>query len=123
MDRIDRIIAQLRAMHSLDGTDEDAMDAPDQGDNDIADEDNVLKVLFSDVADTVGADFLDQVPPALLEQFCMMSLVRNEATGMLLRTLIIGFMKAYTNHDTSEQAVQALLVLEHLGGIPQAAIN
>ncbi len=122
-DRIDRILAELRAMQTQDHAYTGAADAPDLCDEDIADEDNVLKVLFTDLADTVGPDFLDQVPPALLEQFCMMSLARNEATGLLLRNLIIGFMKAYTNHETSDQAVQALLVLEHLGDIRQATIN
>lgn len=118
-DRIDRLVSKAQVVnHDLD---DDARELVFE--DQACDDANALAILFSDIADHVGMDFLELMPPELLEQFSMMSVARNEATGLLLRNLLQGFMQAYANPATADQAVNALLVLEDLGAIPKASVN
>lgn len=118
-DRIDRLVSKAQVVnHDLD---DDALELVFE--DQACDDANALAILFSDIADHVGMDFLELMPPELLEQFSMMSVARNEATGLLLRNLLQGFMQAYANPATADQAVNALLVLEDLGAIPKASVN
>lgn len=118
-DRIDRLVSQAQVVH--DDLDDDGLELVFEDQS--CEEANALAILFSDIADQVGLDFLEQMPPELLEQFSMMTVARNEATGLLLRNLLLGFMQAYANPKTTDQAVNALLVLESLGDIPKATVN
>lgn len=76
--------------------------------------DNFLYLVLQDVAETIGTDFLISADPKLLEQFALCSVIRNEKTGLLLKSLVTSFMLAYASSGTSEDAVQILLQLEAL---------
>jgi len=109
--RIQLIIEKIRAAEAADGPDNSL---PDLCDEDPMDDLAVLPVLISDMEHHIGGDLLDCLDPVLIGEFCMVSVTRNEGTGLLLRSLVEAFMRAYSNYDTSDQAVQALLVLENL---------
>lgn len=70
--------------------------------------DHYLRLLFRDVAEVVGADFLEALDPVLLEQFCVMSVTRNEPGGEILKTLITSFMTAYSRRSSSDDAMEGL---------------
>lgn len=108
--RIQRIIEKIRASQ----IDEYADDAPDLSDEDPEDELAMLPLLLSDIEKNVGGDLLDILDPELLGNFCMMTITRNEGTGQLLRCLLEAFMRAYSEFDTSDKSVQALLFLQEL---------
>lgn len=113
------MVALAQVVHDDLGDDDHELVFDDQDSDDKA----ALAVLFTDIADQVGIDFLELIPTDLLERFSMMSVARNEGTGLLLRHLLIGFMQAYSNPLTSQEAVNALLVLEGLGDVPKATVN
>ncbi|WGK63416.1 hypothetical protein QAO71_17900 (plasmid) [Halopseudomonas sp. SMJS2] len=118
-DRIDRLVSQAQVVH--DDLDDGGLELAFE--DQACDDANALAILFSDIADQVGIDFLEQMPLELLEQFSMMTVARNEATGLLLRNLLLGFMQAYANPKTTDRAIEALLVLESLGDLPKASVN
>lgn len=108
-DRIAKIVSSIRSAHdaALDG---DLMDDDEYGETDI-----MLSINIADIAEAVGVDAVEKIPADLLERFCMMSVIRNEPSGLLLSKLLIGFIRAYSKHQTSEQAVQFMLALEQIG--------
>ena len=70
--------------------------------------DHYLRVLFRDIGEVVGADFIEALDPILLEQFCVMSVTRNEPGGEILRTLIHSFMTAYSRLGSTDDAMESL---------------
>lgn len=109
--RIQLIIEKIRAAQAAEGPD---TSLPDLCDDDPVDDLAVLPVLIADIENHVGGELLDRLDPVLIGEFCMVSITRNEGTGQLLRSLVEAFMRAYSDYDTSDQAVQALLLLENL---------
>jgi hypothetical protein len=118
-DRIDKMVSRAYLGHNDQDSDDLVLVCED---HELADS-HALTLLFTDIADQVGMDFLEQIPADLLERFCMMTVTRNDGTGLLLRHLLLGFMQAYANPATSEMAVEALLDIEDLGGVPKAVMN
>jgi hypothetical protein len=109
--RIQLIIEKIRESDAAHGSDDSLPDlCDDEPDDYLA----VLPVLIADIENHVGGHLLDCLDPVLIGEFCNMSVTRNEGTGHMLRSLIDAFMHAYSNFDTSDQAVQALLFLENL---------
>jgi len=80
------------------------VDPADTGGN----SDHYLRILFRDIGEVVGADFVGTLDPVLLEQFCVMSVTRNEPGGEVLRTLISAFMTCYARRGSSDGAIQLL---------------
>lgn len=117
--RIQRIIAQIRASEAAAAPVNSAADLCDEDpEDDLA----VLPVLIADIEKHVGGDLLDLLDPLLISEFCMVSVARNDGTGQLLRSLVEAFMRAYSDYNTSDKAVQALLLLENLAsGSPRTA--
>lgn len=76
--------------------------------------DHYLRLLLNDVANVVGGDFLSRSSPALLEQFCIMSVHRGEPSGEVLLTLLNSFLRAYATPSLSESAVSLLFDLAAL---------
>lgn len=109
--RIQHIIEKIRAADEANDPDSSM---PDLCDEDQVDDLGVLPVLIADIEKHVGGDLLDCLDPVLIGDFCMVSVMRNEGTGLLLRSLVESFMRAYADDETSDQAVQALLHLESL---------
>ncbi|MGP0171025.1 hypothetical protein ACSVIJ_04005 [Pseudomonas sp. NCHU5208] len=70
--------------------------------------DHYLRLLFRDIGEVVGADFIESLDPVLLEQFCVMSVTRNEPGGEILRALIQSFMTAYARRDSADDAMVCL---------------
>lgn len=73
--------------------------------------DNFLRLVFKDIGQVVGADFVTDLDPALLEQFSIMSIQRNEHAGEILKTLITSFMSAYAREARADEAIESLKVL------------
>lgn len=70
--------------------------------------DHYLRLLFRDIGEVVGADFIETLDPILLEQYCVMSVTRNEPGGEILKTLIHSFMTAYSRRASSDDAMEGL---------------
>lgn len=73
-----------------------------------------LVVLFREIALGVGIENFLQIPLERLDQFAVMSLVKNHDTQGLIRSLVNSFMIAYSTPETSEVAFKTLVVLEEL---------
>lgn len=73
-----------------------------------------LTVLFGEIVKAMGAERFAETPVERLDQFAVMSVVKNHDTAGLLRSLVNSFMIAYSNPETSDQAFQALLKIEAL---------
>ena len=73
-----------------------------------------LTVLFGEIAKGMGIDRFVETPIERLDQFAVMSVVKNHDTAGLLRSLVNSFMIAYGTPETSDQAFQALLKIEAL---------
>ncbi|KZN20812.1 MULTISPECIES: hypothetical protein [Pseudomonas] len=73
-----------------------------------------LSISFADVADRLGIQFFQALPPAALEQFTLMSIMRNEDCAGLLKSLINSFMVTYMTQATSAAAFGHLEGLEAL---------
>ncbi len=82
------------------------------------DSDHYLRILFGDIGEVLGVDFLESLDPVLLEQYCVMTVQRNEPGGEVLRTLISAFMSAYAQPASSDQAMD---ILRNLVAIPAAS--
>jgi len=82
------------------------------------DSDHYLRILFGDIGEVVGVDFLESLDPVLLEQYCVMTVQRNEPGGEMLRTLISAFMSAYAQPTSSDEAMD---ILGNLVAIPAAS--
>ncbi|MBM3105634.1 hypothetical protein IIE18_10825 [Pseudomonas sp. V1] len=125
-ERIDRHLESLRSIaHGhRSGRFLSFVDVPNTQDEESPEgPDHILRILFSDVGNEVGEDFISTVDSVALEQFCLMSVIRNEGTGGMLRSLITSFMAAYANPATSDDAIAMLKRLEDLSSIPAPASN
>lgn len=72
----------------------------------------ILTILFGQIYDAVGAKRFLELPPEALDQFAVMSLVKNHDTQGLLSSLINSFMIAYLTPETSDEAFKCLEKLE-----------
>lgn len=73
-----------------------------------------LESNFTDVAQRLGVEFFHSLPAVALEQFALMSIMRNEDCAGMLKSLINSFMVAYITQDTSGEAFAHLQGLEGL---------
>ena len=75
-----------------------------------------LRILFGEIIKGMGLERFAETPVELLDQFAVMSVVKDDDTAGLLRSLINSFVIAYSTPETSDRAVQALTQLEGLRG-------
>lgn len=75
-----------------------------------------LRILFGEILKGMGLEHFAKTPVELLDQFAVMSVVKNHDTAGLLRSLINSFVIVYSTPETSERAVRALTQLEALRG-------
>lgn len=73
-----------------------------------------LTILFTAIAKGMGLERFLETPVERLDQFAVMSVVKNHDTGGLLRSLVNSFMIAYSCPETADRAFAALLELEAL---------
>jgi hypothetical protein len=78
--------------------------------------DHYLRILLTNIANEVGAGFLSSVNPALLEQFCIMTVLRGEPGGKMLNDLLSSFLSSYADPKSSDSAVDLLGDLIGLSG-------
>lgn len=78
--------------------------------------DHYLRILLTNIANEVGPGFLSSVNPALLEQFCIMTVFRGESGGKMLNDLLSSFLKSYADPKSSDSAVDLLGELTELSG-------
>lgn len=71
-----------------------------------------LTILFTAIAEGMGLERFLETPVERLDQFAVMSVVKNHDTGGLLRSLVNSFMIAYSCPETADRAFAALLELE-----------
>lgn len=69
---------------------------------------------FREIAAGMGVDRFVETPVERLDQFVVMSVVKNHDTQGLLRSLVNSFMIAYVQPETAEMAFRTLLQLEAL---------
>lgn len=70
--------------------------------------DHYLRILLTNIANEVGPGFLSSVNPALLEQFCIMTVLRGEPGGKMLNDLLSSFLRSYADPKSSDSAVDLL---------------
>lgn len=73
-----------------------------------------LMILFAEIIKGMGADRFSETPVELLDQFAVMSVIKNHDTGGLLRSLVNSFLIAYSTPETADRAYLALTQLEAL---------
>jgi len=73
-----------------------------------------LTLAFAEIAKGMGIDRFMQTPAERLDQFAVMSVMKNHDTAGLLRSLVNSFMIAYACPETSERAFAALVQIEGL---------
>lgn len=73
-----------------------------------------LMILFAEIIKGMGADRFSETPVELLDQFAVMSVIKNHDTGGLLRSLVNSFLIAYSTPETADRAYLALMQLEAL---------
>ena len=73
-----------------------------------------LMILFAEIIKGMGADRFSETPVELLDQFAVMSVIKNHDTGGLLRSLVHSFLIAYSTPETADRAYLALMQLEAL---------
>jgi hypothetical protein len=71
-----------------------------------------LTILFTAIAEGMGLERFLETPVERLDQFAVMSVVKNHDTGGLLRSLVNSFMIAYSCPETADRAFAVLLELE-----------
>lgn len=69
---------------------------------------------YCDIAERLGLQFFQALPVVALEQFTLMSIIRNEDCAGLLKSLNISFMLTYLTPEASGEAFDHLLGLEAL---------
>ena len=74
----------------------------------------VLTTLFLEIAKGMGFDRFMVTPVERLDQFAVMSVVKNHDTCGLLLSLVNSFMIAYSTPETVDAAYEALVSLERL---------
>lgn len=79
-----------------------------------AEREEFLTHAFSEIAKGMGIDRFMQTPAERLDQFAVMSVMKNHDTAGLLRSLVNSFMIAYAYPETSERAFSALVEIEGL---------
>ena len=75
---------------------------------------HTLTILFTELARGMGMERFLETPVERLDQFAVMSVVKNHDTAGLLRSLLNSFMIAYGCPETADRAFAALLELEAL---------
>lgn len=73
-----------------------------------------LTRAFIEIAKGVGIERFMQTPPERLDQFAVMSVMKNHDTAGLLRSLVNSFMIAYACPETSDRAFASLVQIEGL---------
>lgn len=73
-----------------------------------------LMILFAEIIKGMGFDRFAETPVELLDQFAVMSVIKNHDTGGLLRSLVNSFLIAYSTPETADRAYLALTQLEAL---------
>lgn len=73
-----------------------------------------LTVLFTELVKGMGIERFLETPVERLDQFAVMSLVKNHDTAGLLRSLVNSFMIAYACPETADRAFAALKEIEAL---------
>lgn len=73
-----------------------------------------LRILFGEILKGMGVEHFAKTPVELLDQFAVMSVVKNHDTAGLLSSLINSFVIAYSTPETSDRAFLALTQLEDL---------
>lgn len=73
-----------------------------------------LTILFTEIAKGMGLERFLETPVERLDQFAVMSVVKNHDTRGLLRSLVNSFMIAYSCPETADRAFAALRELEAL---------
>lgn len=73
-----------------------------------------LTHAFAEIANGMGVDRFLQTPAERLDQFAVMSVMKNHDTAGLLRSLVNSFMIAYACPETSDRAFAALVQIEGL---------
>lgn len=73
-----------------------------------------LTTLFTEIAKGMGLERFLETPVERLDQFAVMSVVKNHDTAGLLRSLVNSFMIAYSCPETADRAFATLLELEAL---------
>ena len=73
-----------------------------------------LMQAFVEIAKGMGFDRFAETPVERLDQFAVMSVVKNHDTAGLLRSLVNSFMIAYGNPSTADRAFAALVQIEAL---------
>ena len=76
-----------------------------------------LVMAFSEIAKGMGIDRFMQTPAERMEQFAVMSVMKNHDTAALLRSLVNSFMIAYACPETSDRAFEALTQIESLRAV------
>ncbi len=71
-----------------------------------------LTILFTAISKVMGLERFLETPVERLDQFAVMSVVKNHDTVGLLRSLVNSFMIAYSCPETADRAFAALLDLE-----------
>ncbi|MCF5372012.1 hypothetical protein [Pseudomonas syringae] len=75
---------------------------------------NGLAKTFQNIAERLGVQYFQWLPTSLLEQFTLMSILRNEDCAGMLKSLINSFMISYVTQATTDEAFKHLLGLEEL---------
>jgi hypothetical protein len=73
-----------------------------------------LMRAFTEIAKGMGLDRFAQTPAERLDQFAVMSVMKDHDTAGLLRSLVNSFMIAYSCPETSDRAFAALVQIEGL---------
>ena len=76
-----------------------------------------LTLAFAEIAKGMGIDRFLQTPAERLDQFAVMSVMKNHDTAGLLRSLVNSFMIAYACPETSDRAFAALVQIEGLRAV------
>ena len=73
-----------------------------------------LTIMFGEIAKGMGVDRFAETPVERLDQFAVMSVVKNHDTAGMLRSLMNSFMIAYSNPETADRAFAVLVQMEAL---------
>lgn len=73
-----------------------------------------LTRAFAELVKGMGADRFAETPVERLDQFAVMSVIKDHDTAGLLLSLVNSFMIAYSTPETADRAFSALLQIEAL---------
>lgn len=73
-----------------------------------------LRILFSEILIGIGAERFMETPVEALDQFAVMTVVKNHDTRGLLVSLCNSFILSYLTPETSERAFKCFEELESL---------